>query len=146
MTNNVYSVSEKPILEVIEQLQSSGKVELYAGRCMEAIGVVAKALQEIGIKSVTVECAVLITHTMPDGSKNIITIGAANPVDDGSNGYFDNHYVTLTDTNPPYLIDISISKHINPDSPFIFGRAIPGKMLGSFNNGNLNVTYIKKQI
>ena len=98
-----YMAVERSVNRVIE----SGVIHISAGYCVSASDMMYISLLHQGIKSHLVECQLTVTYHNQYPEK-VVYIGF-DSADKAAEGTVNTHVVCVTDTNPPMLIDTSIS-------------------------------------
>ena len=101
-----HSADYKAIERSINRIIDSGAIHLSARQCISASDMMYISLLHQGIKSHLVECRLTVTYPNQD-SAQVAYIGFDE--DSPQEGELDTHVVCVTDTDPPMLIDTSIS-------------------------------------
>lgn len=111
------------ITDVLSQMIRSGVFGLGTGFCISMSDMVRTALRHRGIESRLVECQLTVTYhaSMPPDIRFVGFDNIVNP------GEIDTHMVVITETNPPYLIDASISHRLPQDRPALVEPLESGK-------------------
>jgi len=113
-----------------------------AGNCIAACDIITILLHQNNIESVTVECQAVVRFF--DGKKENYNFIGYDGVSSPNN--VDTHVVVLTKTDPPILIDISLTHLLPFDHPFIVEIADgENDLLGEYKIGNYTVTYQNKK-
>jgi hypothetical protein len=132
------------IKETLDRLASAGLVQRMQGNCVSSCDLVQNLLSQVGIKSKIVEVQLSITRTNPahpDAMPEHFFIGYDNL---SFNGQIDTHTVIITDTEHPYLIDMSIGYLI--DNGYILEKLDPNtSTLADFTVGRCQLTYQYKK-
>ena len=102
----IHSADYKAIERSINRIIDSGAIHLSARQCISASDMMYISLLHQGIKSHLVECQLTVTYPNRD-SAQVAYIGFDE--DSPQEGELDTHVVCVTDTDPPMLIDTSIS-------------------------------------
>jgi hypothetical protein len=101
-----YSADYKAVERSINRIIDSGAIHLSARQCISASDMMYISLLHQGIKSHLVECQLTVTYPNQDLAQ-VAYIGFDE--DAPREGELDAHVVCVTDTDPPMLIDTSIS-------------------------------------
>jgi hypothetical protein len=96
-------------------------------------------LAQHDIKSHLQQCCALLTR----GDKQV-QLYAIGFHEDIKPGVIDTHYVTITETDTPLLIDMSIGQLLLNEEKIILERAENEMVLGNYTHENYKLTYIKK--
>lgn len=111
------------IIKVVKLWYESGVIDRGAGSCLGMSDMVQKVLRTKGIKSKLVECELIITTTDPPSMSLIgqpFNIETARP---NADDILNSHVVCITETEPPLLIDTSISHYKEiTETPFIIEK------------------------
>jgi hypothetical protein len=126
------------ILAVIESLDRDRILTHLNGNCVLAAEVIQNMLSAYGLVSHVTECQLMITHVDPNGARSVHMVGYDIGVP-GPN-QLDTHAVTVTQSDSPKLIDVSIGhlldnpKHVivtdlidNDPEPDVIARAQAGR-------------------
>jgi hypothetical protein len=139
----------RAISEVLSQMIRSGVFNLGAGYCISMSDMVRTALRHRGIESRLVECQLTLTYHA-SSPPDIRFIGFSDVVNPGE---IDTHMVVVTDTEPAFLIDASISHRLSPNFPAIVEPLTVGKFDNQYDlvtqhypQGNITVSYRQKLI
>jgi hypothetical protein len=97
-----YKIVERSVNRIID----SGAIHLSARQCISASDMMYISLLHQGIKSHLVECELTVTYPNQDLTQ-VAYIGFDKET--SRMGGLDTHIVCITDTDPPMLIDTSIS-------------------------------------
>jgi hypothetical protein len=126
------------ILSIIEKLDRDRVLVHLNGNCVLAADVIQNMLSAHGEQSRVVECQLMITHVDAEGGRSVHMVG----YDIGTPGpnQVDTHAVTVTQSDRPLLIDVSVGhllenpKHVivtdlveDPTEPDIIARAQAGR-------------------
>jgi len=111
----------------------------YTGKCIDASRMVMAILAQNGIKSHLQQCCALLTKD--DKVKQLHAIGF---YEDYKEGQIDTHYITITETDTPLLIDMSIGQLLPNGEKIILERAENEMVLGNYDHGIYKLTYIRK--
>jgi hypothetical protein len=138
---------ESTILSVIHSLDRDNILPHLSGNCVLAADVIQNMLGEYKIQSRVVECQLMISKTNPDGTKALHMIGYEIGIPVA--GQVDTHAVTITQSDRPLLVDVSVGHFLNnsrqavvveltkdPLEPDIIARA---------QVGEFELTYRKKK-
>lgn len=128
------------IRDALYLLIDSGFTVKYAGRCVDASRMVMAILAQHDIKSHMQECCALLTQEK-DKIKQLYAIGYYHVVDPGE---IATHYVTVTETEPSFFIDISIEKYLMDGQKIVLERAENEMILGNYSYQHFKLTYIRK--
>ena len=96
----------KTVRETVDRFIDSGVVYISSGQCLSASDMMYMSLLHQGIKSHLVECQLLINYK--NDLENPVFIGFTGTKLRRA-GELETHMVCVTDTEPPMLIDTSIS-------------------------------------
>jgi hypothetical protein len=127
------------VRDVVYLLIDSGFNTKYTGHCIDASRMVMAILAQHDIKSHIQECCALLTR-----GSNQVQLYAIGFYDDHKLGQIDTHYVTISETETPLLIDISIGQILLNEEKVILERAYDDMVLGNYNHNNFKLTYIRK--
>jgi hypothetical protein len=127
------------VKEILYVLFDSGFATKYIGHCIDASRMVMAILAQNDIKSHMQECCALFTQG--DKIKQLYAIGF---YEDHKPGRIDTHFVTITETDTPLLIDMSIGQLLLNEEKIILERAENEMVLGNYTNENYKLTYIRK--
>lgn len=135
------------IVKVINSLAGSGSLFLGSGYCIAMCDLLQPILLHYGIKCNIVEVTLTISFNQSKDDRSTLAIGFNNVTDDSPNSV-ETHVVLVTDTNPPFIIDPSISHKLPPGRGVIIAACEDTKdrHLVDFINheDNIRVTYIQK--
>lgn len=132
----------KQIVSVLERMSKTGVIYMGAGHCIGMSDMLKNALKHVGIKSRIVE----VTFTGTDTNTGDISLVGFNEITESNQ--VDTHMVVITETQPPYLIDASITNYFNNN--IIVEPVPPLAALGSTNIivdteiKNYKITYTEK--
>lgn len=127
------------VKEALYLLLDSGFGIKYIGHCIDASRMVMAILAQSGIKSHMQECCALLTQG--DKVKQLYAIGF---YEDAKVGRVDTHYITITETNTPLLIDMSIGQILLNEQKIVLEKAEDAPLLGNYTYDNFKLTYIQK--
>lgn len=127
------------VRDALYLLMDSGFNAKYTGRCVDASRVVMAILAQFGIKSHMQECCALLT--VGNTVKQLYAIGF---YEDFIPGRVDTHYVTITETDTPLLIDMSIGSILLNQQRIILENADDAMILGNYSYEQFKLTYIRK--
>ena len=127
------------VRDAVYLLIDSGFNDKYFGHCIDASRIVMAILAQFNIKSHMQECCALLTT----GDKNV-QLYAIGFYEDYKVGRVDTHYVTITETDTPLLIDMSIGKILLNEEKIILEKAEDAMILGNYAHDNFKLTYIRK--
>ena len=111
----------------------------YTGHCIDATRMVMAILTQNNIKSHMQECCALLTR----GDKQV-QLYAIGFHEDIKSGEIDTHYVSITETDTPLLIDMSIGQLLLNEEKIILERAYDDMVLGNYTHTDFKLTYIRK--
>jgi len=140
--------SYKEISSVLSNMVKCGVIHLGTGYCISVADMISTALRVRGIESKIVECQATITyhHSNPP---DIRFIGFDNIT---SPGEIDTHVVVVTMTDPPFMIDASISNRL-PQGTYAIVEPIQTSLLTNRNlissrflTHNISAVYDEKKI
>ena len=103
------SMDYKQIASIVSDMARTGALFLSTGHCISSANMIYTALKQKGINSKIVEVETTICNVGDDGAETFFYMGFDNIA---SPGEIDTHVVVITETNPPYIIDASISNKI----------------------------------
>lgn len=127
------------VRDALYLLIDSGFNTKYTGHCIDASRMVMAILAQFNIKSHMQQCCALITQG--DKVKQLYAIGFHHDIKQGE---IDTHYVTITETDTPLLIDMSIAPYLLNEEKIILERAENEMVLGNYTHTNYKLTYIRK--
>jgi hypothetical protein len=104
------------ICDFINRLIQTNIVALGAGYCLSTSDLIRQGLKQLNIESKLVECQASIIYNKYTPNITQIFIGFENVKNPGE---LDTHIVVVTQTNPPILIDGSISHKLPKNKPVI---------------------------
>ena len=135
------------ISTMLTDMAKSGIITMGAGYCVSMADMVITALKHCKIECKTVECHASFTYhnENPPAHRFIGYDKVVNP------GEIDTHVVVLALTNPPMLIDASISHRLPQGLVAIIEpvKSIPGSDVlidSHFSNYNISTTYVEKKL
>jgi len=108
--------------QLIQRLYQSGVIRMGSGWCMSMSDMIYTMLKQQGIESRLVECQLTITRRDQDGEIWPVTVGM--PAETRPENYADTHIVVVTVTEPPMIIDSSISHHLDGDGAVIVAECL----------------------
>jgi hypothetical protein len=104
------------IIRVMQELWNRGLLQRFDGECIAASDILQHALSQAGISSRLVEVQLSIVSQDPRSGMIWHFVGFNNNfVTQG----VDTHMIVITETETPWLLDLSIAKTIGGDSPWI---------------------------
>ena len=127
------------VKDAVYLLIDSGFNTKYTGHCIDASRMVMAILAQYDIKSHIQECCALLTR----GDKQV-QLYAIGFYDDYKLGQIDTHFVTITETDTPLLIDMSIGQILLNEEKIILERAYDDMVLGNYTHEQYKLTYIRK--
>lgn len=127
------------VRDAIYLLLDSGFNLKYTGFCIDSSRMVMAILAQNDIKSHMQECCALMTQG--DKVKQLYAIGFHEEI---KSGVIDTHYVAITETDTPLLIDMSIGQLLLNEEKIILERAENEMVLGNYTHKNYKLTYIRK--
>ena len=127
------------VRDVVYLLIDSGFNTKYTGHCLDASRMVMAILAQNDIKSHMQECCALLTQG--DKVKQLYAIGF---YEDVKSGQIDTHYVSITETDTPLLIDMSIGQLLLNDQKVVLEQAEVGMILGNYSYDQFKLTYVRK--
>jgi hypothetical protein len=132
------------IAEVLSEMVRCGAMSLGNGYCISMSEMISNALAHRNISSRLVECQLTMTYSNSTPPE-ILFVGFDNIKRPGE---IDTHVVIVTETDPPFLIDASISHKLPADVPAVVIPIKKGNILGSLENQtyNLSMTYQEKKV
>lgn len=137
--SKVYQSIRKILLDFYKR----GLLERFDGECIAAADILQHSLASEGITSRIVECQLSIVNVDP--KKGVIWnfVGFDNNL--ASYG-IDTHAVVVTETENPYLIDLSVARTIEGNRPWIIEplNTEDTLILGKFQIDDFNCTYHPK--
>lgn len=145
---NEFQTSDNALLEnkdyirvrdAVYLLIDSGFNTKYTGHCIDATRMVMAILAQNNIKSHLQECCALLTR-----GSNQVQLFAIGFYDDYKLGQIDTHFVTITETDTPLLIDMSIGQLLFNEEKIILERAYDDMVLGNYTHEQYKLTYIRK--
>lgn len=129
------------IRDALYLLVDSGFDKQYTGYCVDASRVIVAVLAQNNIESTIQQCCALLTHNK-DKLKQLYAIGFHAVTHSGE---IDTHFVAITKTDPPFLVDMSIGRYLLNEQKIILERAQPNELvLGNYTYDNFKLTYIQK--
>lgn len=132
----------KKIIAVLERMSKTGVIYMGAGHCIGMSDMLKTAFDHIGINSRIVE----VTFTGTDINTGDISLVGFNEIT--KENQVDTHMVVVTETEPPYLVDASITQYFH--GHVIVEPVPPLPALGTTNVivnaeiGNFRITYTEK--
>ena len=127
------------VRDAVYLLIDSGFNTKYTGHCIDASRMVMAILAQFNIKSHMQECCALLTR----GDKQV-QLYAIGFYEDHKLGQIDTHYVTITETDTPLLIDMSIGQILLNEEKIILERAENEMVLGNYTHTDFKLTYMRK--
>ena len=127
------------VRDAVYLLIDSGFNTKYTGHCIDASRMVMAILAQFNIKSHMQECCALLTR-----GSNQVQLYAIGFYEDHKAGQIDTHYVTITETDTPLLIDMSIGQILLNEEKIILERAEDAMVLGNYTHEQYKLTYIRK--
>ena len=118
LTSNNETKSHKDyqkISDLLNDMIHSDAIALGAGFCVSLCSMVKLGLKQRGIESRMIECQLTLSYK----SQEKITTGFIGFSDVRQPGEIDTHIVIVTETDPPFLIDPSISHRLPNQFPAI---------------------------
>jgi hypothetical protein len=105
----------------LDRLEQSGVIRMGSGWCISMSDMLYTLLKQQGIQARLVECQLIMTKTDPDSriTYNMVGSGTGHGVD----GYVDTHLVVVTKTDPPLVIDSSITHLLDGDGVTVVAEA-----------------------
>jgi hypothetical protein len=100
------------ITQVLSRMARNGVITLGAGYCTSMGDMVRSALKQQGIDSFLVECQLTLTYAKVDPPTTLF-LGFSDVINPGE---IDTHLVVVTKTDPPFLIDASLSHRLPPNT------------------------------
>lgn len=114
------------ITRVIQELWNRGLLQRFDGECIAAADILQHSLAQVGIKSRLVEVQLSIVSEDPRSGMVWHFVGFNNNfVTQG----VDTHMVVITETEQPWLLDLSIAKTLGGDSPWVIEPLIDSSEL-----------------
>ena len=141
-TSDIALLENKDYIKVrnaVYLLIDSGFNTKYTGHCIDASRMVMAILAQYDIKSHIQECCALLTR-----GNNQVQLYAIGFYEDYKLGQIDTHYVTITETDTPLLIDMSIGQLLLNGEKIILERAENEMVIGNYTHENYKLTYIRK--
>jgi hypothetical protein len=109
--------TRQKIQSVIDTLERQGIIYRGAGYCISMSDIVMNMLKHQGIDSYMKEVKLTVFNEEPFG---VMMLGHDDNTTENKPKLVDTHVVTITATDPPYLLDLSI-RNVRPDIvPYIF--------------------------
>jgi len=135
------------ISTVLTDLAKSGIITMGAGYCVSMTDIVITALKHRKIDSKAVECHATFTYHNEDPPTHRF-VGYNKVINPGE---IDTHLVVLALTNPPMLVDASISQRLPQGIVAIVEPVThtPGSNIlidSYFSDCNISATYVEKKI
>jgi hypothetical protein len=107
------------VMEIVQSLWEGQVIQRGGGFCLSMADMIRTLLLQKGIVSHLVECKLTVMSKDPPG---LTLIGHDNLIArTGNINEMDTHVVTVTDTDPPMIIDLSIV-HLRENTPYIVER------------------------
>ena len=133
----------KIVRETVDRFIDSGVVHISSGQCLSASDMVHMALLHQGVKSHLVECQLLINYK--NDPENPVFIGVSG-IKLRSAGELETHIVCVTDTEPPMLIDTSISYLLPYGTLAVISEVANGdsRVFGSVKTEAIELIYQEK--
>lgn len=104
------------ITRVLQELWNRGLLQRFDGECIAAADILQHALQQSGISSRLVEVQLSIVSEDPRSGMVWHFVGFNNNfVTQG----IDTHMIVITETETPWLLDLSIAKTLGGESPWV---------------------------
>lgn len=151
LSNEILKISEsKQIISALEDLVNSGDLlQRLNGNCVASADILQHMLKFHGVEAKILECQVFLVQSTPNSEvKDFMFIGV-NQQRKMNPNEIDTHVVVVTETNPPVLIDASISQYL-PRTDSVLVRTVDtelvsNEVLAQYNIDNLSVTYRPKR-
>lgn len=134
------------ILDLIADLDRKGITKNFAQNCIACADIMQAALNSIGIKSRIVEVQLSLFRNV-DGASDYYFVGYDNSTFEGQ---IDTHVIVITETDIPYLIDMSLGNMMPEDTPYLIlpifqkDKENPHIIIDT-KIANINVTYSYKK-
>jgi hypothetical protein len=141
-TSDIALLENKDYIKVrnaVYLLIDSGFNVKYTGFCIDSSRMVMAMLAQFGIKSHLQQCCALLTRG--DKVKQLYAIGFHEDI---KPGVIDTHFVTITETDTPLLIDMSLGQLLLNEEKIILERAENEMILGNYTHTDYKLTYIRK--
>jgi len=134
----------KQIENVVNKLIEMDSLDGLHGNCVLACDIVQNMLSHYGLDSKTVECQLMMV-TDNNGQVHFNFVGL-----DGFTGgpdTVDTHVVVITNTEPPVLIDASISGSLPRETPVVVRvlNSLDPESMGVFKINNVELNYNNKK-
>jgi hypothetical protein len=134
----------KQIENVVNKLIEMDSLDGLHGNCVLACDIVQNMLSHYGVDSKTVECQLMVV-TDNNGQVHFNFVGL-----DGFTGgpdTVDTHVVVITNTEPPVLIDASISGSLPRETPVVVRvlNSLDPESMGVFKINNVELNYNNKK-
>lgn len=134
------------IIELIQDLDQKGVTQNFSQNCIAASDIMQAALNSIGIKSRIVEVQLSLFRNV-EGASDYYFVGYDNST---FNGQIDTHVVVITETDIPYLIDMSLGNMMPENNQYLI---LPIFQSEKKNNdviidtkvSNISITYTYKK-
>ena len=138
---------EATILSVIQSLDRDNVLPHLSGNCVLAADVIQNMLSEHKIQSRVVECQLMISKDNPDGTKALHMIGYE--IGMPAAGQVDTHAVTITQSDRPLLIDVSVGHFLNNLRQIVVAELVSDphepEVIARAQIGEFELTYRKKK-
>jgi hypothetical protein len=133
----------KTVRETVDRFIDSGVVHISSGQCLSASDMVYMSLLHQGIKSHLVECQLLINYK--NDPEHPVFVGVPG-TKLRSAGELETHIVCVTDTEPPMLIDTSISYLLPYGTLVVISEVSNGdnRVFGSIKTDTVELIYQEK--
>jgi hypothetical protein len=113
----------------------------FTGHCLDASKLVMAMLAQRNVKSHLQECCALLTHHKHNELIQLYAIGFYTTHEEGRMA---THWVTITETEPTLIIDVSIGHLLLNEQKVILECAYDEMILGNYSYEQFNLTYIRK--
>jgi len=110
------------IAQLLQRLYQSGVIRMGSGWCISMSDMIYTLLKQQGIESRLVECQLTMSRRDPDGEIWPMTVGM--PAETQPENLADTHIVVVTVTEPPMIIDSSISYFLDGDGAVIVAECL----------------------
>ena len=144
VSDNIEKISEyKIVRETVDRFIDSGVVHLSAGQCLSSSDMIYMSLLHQGIKSHLVECQLLISYK--DNPTKPVYVGFPGTKLRRA-GELETHIVCVTDTEPPMLIDASVSYLLPFGTLVIVSEVVNGdnRVFGNIKTEAVELIYQEK--
>lgn len=132
------------ICKALDQIAEQDILSRLSGNCVAGADMIQNLLHHYGVESKITECQIFVTR---DNSKVQFLFIGFNNLNTPQPNVVDTHVVAIAETNPPVLIDVSLSNLLPEDNKVVLLPLKEGKdeKIGEWKIGGTSVTYFPKK-